>query len=69
MTDEERLREIVEGLDDHQAQRALNALAAVGALPVQRAGRRQPGWLGHGASGRPDLSTKVDDLLADGFGR
>jgi hypothetical protein len=69
VTAKERLREIVESLDDEQAERALNALAALGAVPVQRSARLQPRSLGHGASGRGDLSDKVDDILADGFGR
>jgi hypothetical protein len=69
VTAKERLREIVEALDDEQAERALNALAALGTVPVQRAARPQPRSLGHGASGRGDLSERVDDILADGFGR
>lgn len=52
-----------------QAERALSALAALGAVPVQRSARPKPRSLGHGASGRGDLSEKVDDILADGFGR
>jgi hypothetical protein len=66
MTAKERLREIIDGLDDEQAERALSAL---GAVPVQRAARPQPRSLGHGAGGRGDLSEKVDDILAEGFGR
>jgi hypothetical protein len=58
MTAKERLRKIVEALDDEQAERALNALAALGAVPVQRAARPQPRSLGHGASGRGDQSEK-----------
>ncbi|MGH8968161.1 MAG: hypothetical protein ACRDXB_22940 [Actinomycetes bacterium] len=69
MTAKERLREIVEGLDDAQAERALNALAALGAVPVQRAARPLPRSVGHGSSGRSDLSARVDDILAEGFGR
>jgi hypothetical protein len=69
VTAKERLREIVEALEGEQAERALNALAALGALPVQRAARPQPRSLGHGASGRGDLSEKVDDILAEGFSR
>jgi hypothetical protein len=56
VTAKERLREIVETLDDEQAERALNALAALGALPVERAARPRPRSLGHGASGRGNLS-------------
>ncbi len=66
MTAKERLREIIEGLDDEQAERALSALAAVS---VQRTARPQPRSLGYGAGGRGDLSEKVDDILAEGFGR
>jgi hypothetical protein len=69
MTAKERLREIVEALDDEQAERARGALAALGAVPVRRAARPQPRSFGHGASGRGELSEKVDDTLARGFGR
>lgn len=69
MSAKERLREIVESLDDEQAERALSALAALDALPVQRSARPQPRSPGHGASGRGDLSANVDEVLADGFGR
>jgi hypothetical protein len=69
VTAKERLREIIDGLDDEQAERALSALAALGAAPTQRAARPQPRSLGHGASGRGNLSEKVDDVLAEGFGR
>ena len=69
MTAKERLREIVEALDDEQAERALNALAVLGAVPVQQAARPLPRSLGYGASGRSDRSEKVDDSIAEGFGR
>jgi hypothetical protein len=69
VTAKERLREIVESLDDEQAERALSALVALDTVPVQRSARPQPRSLGHGASGRGDLSDRVDDILADGFGR
>jgi hypothetical protein len=69
VTAKERLREIVEALDDEQAERALSALAALGAVPDQRTPRPQPRSLGFGASGRGDLSERVDDILAEGFGR
>lgn len=70
MTVKEQLHDLVEGLDDADALRALSVLSALtGRVPGQRSARRQPASLGHGASGRSDLSERVDDILADGFGR
>ena len=66
MTAKERLREIVESLDDEQAECAVTAL---GAIPAQGIARPRPKSLGLGASGRSDLSEKVDEILAAGFGR
>jgi hypothetical protein len=70
VTAKEQLHELVEILDDKQADRALSVLSGlVGRVPGQRLVRRQPGSLGQGASGRPDLSDRVDEILAEGFGR
>lgn len=70
MTTKEQLHELVEDLSDEQAERALSVLSALADMvPVQRVIRRQPTSLGHGASGRSDLSERVDEILAEGFGR
>ena len=70
MTAKEQLHELVEVLDDEQAVRALSVLSKLaGQVPGQRSSRRQPGSLGHAGSGRPDLSERVDEILAEGFGR
>lgn len=70
MTAKEELHELVEVLDDTQADRALTVLSElVGRVPGQRAAQRKPKSLGYGASGRSDLSERVDEILAEGFGR
>ena len=70
MTTKEQLHELVEDLSDEQAERALSVLSALADMvPAQRVIRRQPTSLGHGASGRSDLSERVDEILAEGFGR
>lgn len=70
VTAKEQLHELVEVLDDDQAARALSVLSTLaGRVPGQRAGRRLPRSLGHAGSGRSDLSERVEELLAEGFGR
>lgn len=70
MTAKEQLHELVEVLDDEQAVRALSVLSTLaGQVPGQRSSRRQPRSLGHAGSGRSDLSERVDEILAEGFGR
>ena len=70
MTAKEELHELVEVLDENQADRALTVLSElVGRVPGQRVVRRKPASVGHGASGRSDLSERVDEILAEGFGR
>lgn len=70
MTAKEELHELVEVLDDSQADRALTVLSElVGRVPGRRAARRKLKSLGYGASGRSDLSERVDEMLAEGFGR
>lgn len=70
VTVKEQLHQLVEGLDDAEAERALTVLSAlVDRVRGQRVMRRRPASLGHGASGRSDLSERVDEILAEGFGR
>jgi hypothetical protein len=70
VTTKERLHRLVDELADEQASRALALLETV-AGEHSPAGRRRvvPISLGAGASGRSDLSERVDEILADGFGR
>lgn len=70
VTAKEQLHELVEVLNDEQAARALTVLSTLaGRVPGQRSSRRQPGSLGHAGSGRSDLSERVEEILAEGFGR
>jgi hypothetical protein len=69
VTTKQRLHQLVYGPAAEQADRALVLLEAVAASSV-KTGRRQvvPSSLGVGASGRNDVSQRVDELLAEGFG-
>ncbi|UVO12342.1 hypothetical protein NM962_21165 [Mycobacterium sp. SVM_VP21] len=72
MTTRERLHLLVDAMDDEQAERALLAVEPIAqSHPVGAdAGRRPlPGFVGSFDSGRHNLSQRVDELLADGFGR
>ena len=42
---------------------------AVAAYTTTRGARRLPRSIGAGASGTSDLASRVDEVLADGFGR
>ena len=64
----EQLRRLVEELPDEQVPNALILLQAMIPGPV-RTVRHLPGSLGIGDSGRRDVSERVDELLAEGFGR
>jgi hypothetical protein len=70
VTTKEQLHHLVDSLADDQAERALLLLESIavpaGAGPERR---RLPASLGIGESGRTDVSQRVDELLADGFGR
>lgn len=69
VTTKERLHQLVDELADEQANRALVLLQEIsGALPADRR-TVMPASLGIGASGRSDISSRVDEFLADGFGR
>jgi hypothetical protein len=70
VTAKEQLRELIDELDEEQASRALSVLSTLaGRVPGQRVARRLPRSLGHAGSGRSDLSERVDEILAEGFGR
>ncbi len=72
MTIRERLHLLVDGMDEEQVERALRAVEPIaqsrstGAEPGRRA---LPDFVGSFDSGRHNLSQRVDELLADGFGR
>ncbi|WP_143167962.1 hypothetical protein [Jatrophihabitans endophyticus] len=69
MTTKERLHQLVDELPDEQAPRALALLESI--TGSSRAlGRRRvvPSSLGAGASGRTNVSERVDEILAEGFG-
>lgn len=70
MTAKEQLQQLVAGLGEEQASRALELL---GPLVQDGAGNQEaprlPAFVGIGDSGRSELSERVDELLAEGFGR
>jgi hypothetical protein len=64
----ELLHRLVDELPDEQAPRALELLRSIADTgPGQP--RRIPSSLGAGDSGRADISARIDEMLADGFGR
>jgi hypothetical protein len=70
VTMKERLHRLVDELAGEQVDRALALLETVtGEQPAAGQRRVVPASLGVGASGRSDLSERVDEMLADGFGR
>jgi hypothetical protein len=63
----DELRRLIEQLPDDRVQAVLaEARRQSGSVP---AGEWPPSWFGSFASGRPDLGSNHDDLLAEGFGR
>jgi hypothetical protein len=63
----DELKRLVEGLPDEQVPAAL---AAIRRQHEQRPGTTwPPPWFASFASGRPDLGSNHDDVLAEGFGR
>lgn len=71
VTIKERLRLLIESMTDEQAERAIRVLERI-ALPEQETGPQDdelPAFAGVFASGDGRLSSRVDELLADGFGR
>lgn len=69
MTTKERLHRLVDQFGDEQAARALVLLESVNVSePADVKRRIMPTSMGIGASGRSDVSERVDEILADGFG-
>jgi hypothetical protein len=63
----DELRRLVEQLPDDRVQAVLaEARRQRGPAP---AGKWPPSWFGSFASGRSDLGSNHEDLLAEGFGR
>ncbi len=70
VTTKEQLHQLVDELADEQAAHALVLLETVSKSRLApRSPRRVPSSLGVGASGRGDLSERVDEVLAKDFGR
>lgn len=70
MTSKEQLQELVAGLGEEQATRALGLLRPLlRDQPENEQAPRLPKFVGIGHSGRSDVSERVDELLAEGFGR
>jgi hypothetical protein len=70
MTAKEQLQQVVADLGEGQVLRALELLGPlVQDEPEHREAPRLPTFVGIGDSGRSDLSERVDELLAEGFGR
>ncbi len=66
MTSRDKLLQLVESLPDEQADELLRLAMERYVLPDQR--QPLPAFVGIGDSGRSDVSERVDDLLANGFG-
>jgi hypothetical protein len=66
VTSKEKLRLLVEGLPDEQADELLRLATDLYAAPEPRP--PLPAFVGIGASGRSDVSERADDML-EGFGR
>jgi hypothetical protein len=70
VTAKEQLQQLVAHLGEEQASRALRLLEPLNEeLPEQRQAPALPEFVGIGDSGRSDVSGRVDELLAEGFGR
>jgi hypothetical protein len=66
VTSRDKLLRLVESLPDEQADELLRLAMERYVLPGQR--QPLPAFVGIGDSGRSDVSERVDDLLANGFG-
>jgi len=66
VTSRDQLKELVEMLPDEAAEELLQLARHLYAVPGP--GKPLPAFIGIGDSGRTDISARVDDLLADGFG-
>ncbi len=67
MTSRDKLLQLIESLPEEQADELLRLATERYGIPDQR--RPLPAFVGIGDSGRSDVSERVDDLLADGYGR
>jgi len=66
----EQLQQLVAEMGEEQASRALGLIKPLMQdKPDNGQAPRLPEFVGSGDSGRSDLSERVDDLLAEGFGR
>lgn len=66
MTSKERLLALVQDLPEEQAARLLSMASELFEIPEQR--RQLPAFVGIGDSGRSDISSRVDEELAEGLG-
>ena len=66
MTSRDKLLELVENLPEEQVDELLRLAMERYILPGQR--QPLPAFVGIGDSGRSDISERVDDFLANGFG-
>lgn len=66
VTSRDKLLELVESLPEEQADELLKLAMERYVFPDQR--RPLPAFVGIGDSGRSDVSERVDDFLAHGFG-
>ena len=70
VTAKEQLQQLVAEMGEEQASRALGLLKPLlQDKPDNGQAPRLPEFVGSGDSGRSDLSERVDELLAEGFGR
>jgi hypothetical protein len=66
VTSRDKLLELVERLPEEQVDELLRLAMERYSLPAQR--EPLPAFVGIGDSGRSDVSERVDDFLANGFG-
>jgi len=70
VTAKEQLQQLVAEMGEEQALRALGLIKPLlQDKPDNGQAPRLPEFVGSGDSGRSDLSERVDELLAEGFGR
>jgi hypothetical protein len=70
VTAKEQLQQLVAHLGEEQASGALRLLEPLSEeLPEHKRAPSLPKFVGIADSGRSDISERVDELLAEGFGR
>ena len=67
MTVKERLHALVDSMSEEQATRTLVLIEGDGTAAPRQS--RESAFIGRFASGHTDTSRRVDDILAEGFGR